>query len=172
MNAAISRPVFALLLLTLCACAGKSARPGGSADGAAGTEGDSSRIAPHVVGGLPERSGGGSSNSRDADRVIYFDYDAATLKPESLRLIERWSEQLRQRSAQTVRLEGYTDERGSRAYNIGLGERRANAVRDALVTSGVEARQLTLVSFGEEKPVDAGHGEAAWARNRRVEIVD
>jgi peptidoglycan-associated lipoprotein len=70
-----------------------------------------------------------------------------------------------------VRLEGNTDERGSREYNIGLGDRRAQSVRRALLLQGVSEGQLTIVSYGEERPADPGHDEAAWAKNRRVEIV-
>ena len=70
-----------------------------------------------------------------------------------------------------VRLEGHTDERGSREYNIGLGERRAQAVRRALLLQGATDAQLSTVSYGEERPAVAGHDEAAWAKNRRVEIV-
>jgi len=70
-----------------------------------------------------------------------------------------------------VRLEGHTDERGSREYNIGLGERRAQAVRRALLLQGASEGQISTVSYGEERPAVPGHDEAAWAKNRRVEIV-
>ena len=70
-----------------------------------------------------------------------------------------------------VRLEGHTDERGSREYNIGLGERRAQAVRRALLLQGATDAQISTVSYGAERPAVAGHDEAAWAKNRRVEIV-
>ena len=70
-----------------------------------------------------------------------------------------------------VRLEGHADERGTREYNVGLGERRANAVRDALLLRGVSARQISVVSYGEERPVSLGHNERAWDQNRRVEFV-
>ena len=70
-----------------------------------------------------------------------------------------------------VRLEGNTDERGTREYNLALGERRANAVKAYLVAQGVSPSQIEVVSYGEEKPVDPGHNEAAWAKNRRVQIV-
>jgi peptidoglycan-associated lipoprotein len=70
-----------------------------------------------------------------------------------------------------VRLEGHTDERGSREYNIGLGERRAQSVRRALLLQGASDAQLSTVSYGEERPAVAGHDEAAWSKNRRVEIV-
>jgi peptidoglycan-associated lipoprotein len=71
----------------------------------------------------------------------------------------------------SVRLEGHADERGSREYNIGLGERRAQAVRQVLMLQGVPATQITTVSYGEERPAVAGSSEEAWERNRRVEIV-
>ena len=73
--------------------------------------------------------------------------------------------------SQRVRLEGHTDERGSREYNIGLGERRAQAVRRAMLLQGAVEGQISTVSFGEERPAVTGHDEEAWAKNRRVEIV-
>jgi peptidoglycan-associated lipoprotein len=78
---------------------------------------------------------------------------------------------LASRGGMKVRLEGHTDERGSREYNIGLGERRAQAVRRALLLQGASESQLSTVSYGEERPAAAGSDEAAWAKNRRVEIV-
>jgi peptidoglycan-associated lipoprotein len=78
---------------------------------------------------------------------------------------------LRDRPSSRITLEGHADERGSRAYNQGLGERRGNAVNSALQANGGSASQLTVVSYGEERPVCTDSGEACWAQNRRVEIV-
>ena len=85
--------------------------------------------------------------------------------------IARHAVQISGNTRTSVRLEGHADERGSREYNIGLGERRAQAVRRLLLLQGVAAGQISTVSFGEERPADDGSNEAAWARNRRVEIV-
>ena len=106
------------------------------------------------------------------DRVVYFDYDSATIRPEGLATVEKWANWLGSNASNKVRLEGHADERGTREYNVGLGERRANAVQQALMARGVGPDQLTVISFGEERPIGLGHDESAYAQNRRVEIVD
>ena len=105
------------------------------------------------------------------EKVIYFDYDASTIRAEYQDLVTAHGRYLAANPEVTVTLEGHCDERGSREYNIALGERRANSVRDLLVAQGVSTRQIITVSFGEERPADPGTGEAAWAQNRRVELV-
>lgn len=107
----------------------------------------------------------------DGGRVIYFDYDSSDIRPEFNALLANIARDLVGNAGRKVRLEGNTDERGSPEYNIGLGERRAQAVRRALMLQGVSETQLTTVSYGEERPADTGQSEAAWAKNRRVEIV-
>lgn len=103
------------------------------------------------------------------ENVVYFDFDQSTLRPESRSLLLAHAERLRGASV-SVRLEGHADERGSREYNMALGERRANAVRDFLVVQGVSASSLEVISYGEERPAVSGSGEASWSQNRRVEI--
>ena len=103
--------------------------------------------------------------------VIYFDFDQAEIKPEFTAVVEAHGRQLAGNSNMQVRLEGHTDERGSREYNIGLGERRAQAVKRALMLSGANASQITTVSYGEERPAATGSDEESWRLNRRVEIV-
>jgi peptidoglycan-associated lipoprotein len=102
--------------------------------------------------------------------VVYFDYDSADLKPESTAIVAAHAKYLSSNSSLKVRLEGNTDERGSREYNIGLGERRAQSVRKALMLQGVADAQITTLSYGEERPAVDGHDEAAYAKNRRVEF--
>ena len=104
-------------------------------------------------------------------RTIYFDFDSSEIKPEYTDLVAAHARYLVANPHVRVRLEGNTDERGSREYNIGLGERRAQAVRQALMLQGVADSQITTVSYGEERPAVTGHNEAAWAKNRRVDIV-
>ncbi|HMM67794.1 MAG TPA: peptidoglycan-associated lipoprotein Pal [Dokdonella sp.] len=104
-------------------------------------------------------------------RVVYFDLDRTEIKPEFQAQIACHAEYLRQFPNARVTLEGNADERGTREYNLGLGERRGNAVQSALSAAGASAGQLNVVSYGEERPVDRGHDESAWAKNRRVEIV-
>ncbi|AKC88362.1 peptidoglycan-associated lipoprotein Pal [Pseudoxanthomonas suwonensis] len=104
-------------------------------------------------------------------RVIHFDFDQYTVKPEYQAVIACHAKYLRDRPSSRQTLEGHTDERGSREYNMGLGERRGNAVSSALQAAGASASQLTVVSFGEERPLCTESTEACWAQNRRVEIV-
>lgn len=103
--------------------------------------------------------------------VVYFDYDKAEIKSESAAVVTAHAKYLAGNSSLKVRLEGSTDERGSREYNIGLGERRAQAVRQALLLQGVSDAQITTLSYGEERPAVDGHDEAAYAKNRRVEFA-
>ena len=102
---------------------------------------------------------------------VYFDFDKTDIKPDSQAVIASWASYLSANPTSKVRLEGNTDERGTREYNIGLGERRANAVAQALEAKGVSASQLTTVSYGKERPVALGHDEASWGQNRRVDLV-
>jgi len=103
--------------------------------------------------------------------VIYFDFDQAEIKPEFTAVVQAHGQRLAGNASLQVRLEGHTDERGSREYNIGLGERRAQSVRRALMLNGANASQITTVSYGEERPVATGSDEESWRLNRRVEIV-
>lgn len=103
--------------------------------------------------------------------VIYFDFDRSDIRPEFASLINAHARHLAGAAGTRVRLEGHTDERGSREYNIALGERRAQAVRRALMLQGAGDNQLTTVSYGEERPAAEGSDEAAYEKNRRVEIV-
>ncbi len=102
--------------------------------------------------------------------VIYFDFDSSELRSEDTDVVARHAMQLAQNGGMRVRLEGHADERGSREYNIGLGERRSQTVRRMLLIQGATASQISTVSFGEERPVATGSDEAAWSQNRRVEI--
>jgi peptidoglycan-associated lipoprotein len=106
-----------------------------------------------------------------ATRIVYFDFDSAVIKGQGVEVVAAHAKYLAANPQARVRLEGNTDERGSREYNIGLGDRRAQAVRRALLLQGVSEGQITTVSYGEERPADPGHDEAAWAKNRRVELV-
>ena len=103
--------------------------------------------------------------------IIYFDYDSSGIPQEYLPVVSANAAYLVKYPTARVRLEGNTDERGTREYNIGLGERRAQVVRNALLAQGVADAQITTVSYGEERPAVEGHDEAAYAQNRRVEFV-
>jgi peptidoglycan-associated lipoprotein len=106
-----------------------------------------------------------------SERSVYFDYDSNVLRNEYVPVVQSNARYLsRQRSA-PVRVEGNTDERGSREYNLALGQRRADAVKERLTLLGVPAQQIETVSFGEEKPRAEGENEQAYSKNRRADIV-
>ena len=104
-------------------------------------------------------------------RVVYFDLDQDALKPEFQAIMGCHAKYLRDRPSSRISLEGHADERGSREYNLGLGERRGNAVNSALQAAGGSASQLTVVSYGEERPVCTQSDESCWSQNRRVELA-
>lgn len=106
-----------------------------------------------------------------AQRLIYFEFDSSEVRSEFRPTISAHARYLSQNPEAVVTLEGHADERGSREYNLALGERRANAVRSLLLAEGAASAQIQTVSYGEEKPVAFGHDESAWSQNRRVEIV-
>lgn len=121
-------------------------------------------------GGRPGQAlaGGGAVS---ADRIVYFDFDSVEIRPESRPVIETNARSLAGNRRIITQLEGHTDERGSREYNIALGERRANAVRQVMIAMGVSPQQVRIVSYGEERPAAGGQDEQSYALNRRVEIV-
>ena len=104
-----------------------------------------------------------------AGTVFYFDFDSSTLTAAAQAALDAHIALLKTND-RSVRLEGHTDERGTRDYNMALGERRANAVRDYMVVNGVASYRIETVSYGEERPVAYGSGEANWSQNRRVEL--
>ncbi len=137
---------------------------------------DSSSTASGSGGGSddysPTSGGGGEVVPYEAEMqmVIYFDFDQSDLKPEYADTLARHARKLSNSSRTRVRLEGHADERGSREYNIGLGERRSQAVRRMLLIQGSSTSQISTVSFGEERPASMGSDEDSYALNRRVEI--
>jgi peptidoglycan-associated lipoprotein len=106
-----------------------------------------------------------------AQRSFYFDYDSYVLRPEAQPVVEAHAKYLNANQQRRVIIQGNTDERGGREYNLALGQKRAEAVRRALVLLGVPEAQLEAVSFGKEKPKATGSDEAAWAENRRADLV-
>jgi peptidoglycan-associated lipoprotein len=168
------RSVFFVLLaavaLTFTACRNQPVADTGPTDTGASS-----------AGATTDRSGGSgviTESPLEAEQrrllgqlVVYFDYDQADIKPEFNALLQAHGRNLAANPNMQVRLEGHTDERGSREYNIGLGERRAQAVRRVLTLQGAAATQLTTVSYGEERPAQTGSDEESWRLNRRVELV-
>ena len=120
---------------------------------------------------LPGASGSPTGGPAGVANVIYFDFDRSDIRPEYASLISAHAKHLAAASGVRIRVEGHTDERGSREYNIALAERRAQAVRRALMLQGAGDAQLTTVSYGEERPAVAGSDESAYEKNRRVELV-
>ncbi len=106
-----------------------------------------------------------------ANRTIYFDFDSAKISDESLAVLEAHGNFISGNGDVNVRLEGHTDERGSREYNIALGDRRAQSVRRVLLFQGASVDQVDTVSYGEEQPAMLGHEETAWSKNRSVELI-
>lgn len=109
-------------------------------------------------------------NSPLATRVIYFEYDSSEVLPQYRSVVEAHAAYLAGNPNTIVTLEGHADERGSREYNLALGERRANAIKSQMTLLGAKDGQIHTVSYGEERPAVDGHDEAAWSKNRRVEI--
>lgn len=102
---------------------------------------------------------------------IYFDFDKSELKPEARAILDKKASWLKAHPDFSVRVEGHCDERGTNEYNLALGERRANAAMKYLNALGISSSRISTVSYGEERPVDSGHNEAAWAKNRRDEFM-
>ena len=124
----------------------------------------------------PTTAGAYGPNDLDTDaclrqRVVYFDLDQDSLKPEFQAIVSCHAKYLRDRPSSRMTLEGNADERGSREYNFGLGERRGKAVSSAIQANGSSGSQITVTSYGEERPVCTESNEDCWAKNRRVEIV-
>ena len=163
----VARVVFAALLVAgVAACAKKKVK----------TEAPVEETPPTTSTERMESTGKYTRDSLDTDsclrqRVVYFDLDRTEIKPEFQAQIACHAAYLRQFPEARVRLEGNADERGSREYNLGLGERRGNAVQSALSAAGGSSSQLNVVSYGEERPVCRQHDESCWSKNRRVEII-
>lgn len=103
--------------------------------------------------------------------TVYFDFDKSTVKPSEVSKIETVASGMKSRPGKALRIEGHCDERGTEEYNRSLGERRALAVREHLVRLGLDPQLIDTISFGEDKPAETGHTEAAWSKNRRGEFI-
>jgi peptidoglycan-associated lipoprotein len=144
---------------------------GGSAvttqPGAGGGGGGQSSVAPVVTDAAP----GNVPGPANVARIIYFDYDSFMIKPQFQSLLDAHARYLKANNTRRVSIEGHTDDRGGREYNLALGQRRSEAVRRSLGLLGVPDAQIEAVSFGKEKPAAPGTDEASFAQNRRAEIV-
>jgi peptidoglycan-associated lipoprotein len=166
--------LFPALLLLGCSTAGTKkqapaveSRATAPREGVSGAEATGARRAGEFEGS-PMNAPPGSPLSK---HVVYFDFDRSDVREEDRPVVEAHAQYLSAHPQVKVILEGHTDERGTREYNLALGERRAIAVRQLMTVLGVGAGQIQVVSYGEEKPAAEGHDEEAWRLNRRVEIT-
>jgi peptidoglycan-associated lipoprotein len=130
----------------------------------------------NVTGGGSAGAGGAAGGwvataQRCGGERVFFDYDQHDLEPAARRTVECWANYLKDRQSVTILIEGNADERGTREYNLALGDRRANAVKNYLVALGVNARRVRTISYGKERPWVPGSNEAAWAKNRNSKAV-
>ena len=158
------------------AAGGAAAAGGSSAAGQASATAAQSQVA---TVNLPAAGGGGGGAavasavaSGSAGRLVYFDFDSFVIDPQYTGLIEGHARQLATNRNKRLLIEGHTDERGGREYNLALGQKRAAAVAKSMALLGATDAQVEAVSFGKERPANEGHDEAAWAQNRRAEIKD
>ena len=160
-----------LCALALVGCASQTRTEGGAPveerGGGAGTSGLPETSGPQG-GALP-----GTAAKADllAKRSVFFAFDSSTLDDENRAIVEAHAQHMAANPGLKVRLEGNTDERGTREYNLALGERRAQAVERLMRVLGVSGDRVTTVSYGEEKPKASDHNESAWRENRRVDLV-
>ena len=159
--------------LSLAGCSGFGTRDDAAGSGGAVVEeGGSGAVASGAT-----RGGGWNGMALDdpasltSTKVIYFDFDESTIRSEFIDVLRAHAGYLIANPSTSMRIEGHADERGSREYNIGLGERRANAVRRFLEAEGVSSAQINTISYGEERPAAYGHDEVSWAENRRAVLV-
>ena len=139
-------------------------RSGGAGQGSSGA---ASGVAPVTI----DPNAATAQGPVGVARIVYFDYDSYTLKPEYQSLIDGHARFLKANPQRRISIEGHTDERGGREYNLALGQKRSEAVRRSLNLLGISDNQVEAVSFGKEKPAATGSGESVWAQNRRAEIT-
>jgi peptidoglycan-associated lipoprotein len=174
MNFFTKMTVAVLPLALLAACASTPEEQTTSADtGAAATTAPAAGAESMGAGnaGASQMNPLDDPNSLLSKRVIYFDFDKADIKPEYRDIVQAHAAYLAQNSGTKVTLEGNTDERGTREYNMGLGERRGNAVSSALQANGGNASQVNVVSYGEERPTCTEKAEPCWSKNRRSHFL-
>lgn len=148
----------------------KSSSSLGSKSGAAAGGADGAGVGKGAVASVDLNKAAQDAAMQGTTRVVYFDYDSFAIRPEFQNVIVAHAKYISADKSRKVVIEGHTDERGGREYNLALGQKRAEAVRKALNTQGVSDAQLEAVSFGKEKPAMAGATEAAMEKNRRAEI--
>ena len=159
-----TRAFFSTLLVGFLAVGCASNRPKNAQDGAAGANGANTGL-------TLELNGDSDSNTAGGLQTVYFDFNSSTLGSTTKESLKSNAAFLKANASVDIQVEGHCDERGGRQYNLALGERRAKAVRDYLVASGIPAKRITTISYGNERPVAEGHDESAWSKNRRANFV-
>jgi len=164
-------------LLTLAACS-SSSETDAESDAQAAAAGNN---ASGNSGSAAQASGAGTNQALTQEQiraqnalrqtVFYFDFDVAEFKPEDRQTLTYHAQDLAADSSKRIRLEGHADERGTREYNLALGERRANSILNYLIVNGASRAQIEVVSYGEERPAATGQGDRVYQQNRRVEVV-
>ena len=142
----------------------------GTAGAAGGTPGAAAAGTPQSQVATVALPGSGAGATPSSERSVYFDYDDFSIHSPGMRLVERHGSYLAARPGTAIKIEGNADERGSREYNLALGQKRAQAVLAALKVYGVRDSQMEAVSWGEDKPVNLAHDESAWQQNRRADL--
>jgi peptidoglycan-associated lipoprotein len=169
--------LFSFLAVSAAGCGRHSAIPDQGLTSDAAIDADTSKQSGNERDGKDEAS---SMDDRMDDDVsgaktelepAYFDFDSWVLTSDAREVIQRNYQWLKVRSGKRVLVEGHTDERGSDAYNLALGEKRARSVMLYLETLGLDRERISIISYGEERPADSGHSEESWAKNRRAEFV-
>ena len=167
----LRRTIYSLAIVALIAGCSSGTKlndaPVVDRSGGTGSGGAASGVAPVSI----DQSAQTAQGPVGVARIVYFDFDSYTIKPEFQSLIDGHARFLKANPQRRVSIEGHTDERGGREYNLALGQKRSEAVRRALGLLGVPDNQIEAVSFGKEKPAAQGTGEDVWAQNRRAEIT-
>ena len=165
--------ITSFLILFVAACATK---PTDTAD-SSGSGSSSSSDSSVDEGSITETAGSGIVSGSQEDLIVnvgdrvFFGYDSSDLDSDALELLQDQVAWLKQNSDVSVTIEGHCDERGTREYNLALGERRANSAKDYLMTYGISSDRITVLSYGKERPVDGGSSPLAWSKNRRSVTV-
>jgi peptidoglycan-associated lipoprotein len=159
----------ALLLLASCSSSDEAPQQSGL-EGGAGAASGRAGIASSELAGQPAPGSQEDLAVSVGDRV-FFDYDSVVLSSEATRTLDGQAAWLKQYPDVIITIEGHTDERGTREYNLALGDRRANAVRNYLIALDIGPQRVLIISYGEERPAEPGHDETAWAANRRAVTV-
>ncbi len=171
MKTKLTFTLLALIAITLAACGGQQAVKPGTESQAGTGQGAQASGTGETSGAAGSELGAGQTAAAEAKHTIYFAFDSSQVDDENRSIVEANAAYMSANPQVKVTLQGNTDERGTREYNLALGERRAQSVERMLSVLGVASDRIKTVSFGEEKPVALGHNESAWRLNRRVDFV-